>query len=206
MWLYGESAQWWLGGNQSRPTWEQKLPGATQALRDAADPLGAALERLKSIDLGENLLSNGGLQKVAAEGLPADWWEWQDERSNGTFSHQPSRAIANNVLDGVLGQTIEVQPGERYLVSTQLRSSGRGFVCLTIGWKSAEGNWIAKSPHQRFAANDVSAANEWGTAVGLVQVPEGIGKLVFMLTAVGQISNEDQAAFRDCLLVKQTDE
>lgn len=203
VWLYGERARWWPGGKQSRPTWEEAMPGAVQALRLAGDPLGVATERLKSVDRGESLLSNGDMEDVTADGLPANWWTWQQEDSHGKFAHQASQATANGVRNGVMGQTIDVHPGEGYLVSTQLRSSGRGFVCLTIGWKSAEGAWIAKYPHQRFAATSASTAKDWETAVGLVQVPEGAGKLVFMLSVDGQISTEDQAAFRDSLLVKQ---
>ncbi|WP_146390063.1 hypothetical protein [Allorhodopirellula solitaria] len=208
VWLYGERARWWPGGKQTDPTWEEKMPGAIQALRLARDPVGVATERLGSIERDANLLANGDMKNGAVEGLPAQWWAWQEETSHGKFAHQPSQATANGVLSGVLGQTLDVQPGECYLASTQVRSSGNGFACLTIGWKSAEGKWLHRSPHQRFGPTvdngpGGSHPSDWATAVGWIQVPEDAGQLVFMLSVSGQLSEQDEAAFRDCLLVKQ---
>ncbi len=204
IWIYGERGRWWPGG-KSRPDWEEKLPGATQALRLASDPIGTAMTRLKSVDRSESLLSNGTMEKVTNKGLPEDWFTWQEDYSQGTFAHQPSQATASGVLAGVLGQTVAVEPGKTYLASAQLRSSGNGFFSITIGWKSAEGDWIAKYPQQKFGATDDSTGEDWVTAVALVQVPEDAGQLVFMLGVGGQTSSEDQVAFRDCLLVKQPD-
>lgn len=48
------------------------MPGATQALRVARDPIGVATERLQSVDRDENLLSNGDLKKRRRRGsLPS---------------------------------------------------------------------------------------------------------------------------------------
>lgn len=132
IWIYGEQGQWWPGG-KSRPSWEEKLPGATQALRLASDPIGTAMKRLSSIDRSENLLSNGEMEKVTKKGLPEGWFTWQEDYSHGTFAHQPSQATVTGVSSGVLGQNVAVEPGKTYLASAQLRSSGGGFFSITIG-------------------------------------------------------------------------
>ena len=42
VWIYGEAARWWPGGQNDKPTWPERLSGADRALRLAANPAAVA--------------------------------------------------------------------------------------------------------------------------------------------------------------------
>jgi hypothetical protein len=188
VWIYGERAKWWPGGNPDFPTWPERLQDAEEALEQAQPE--------------DNLLRNGGFSQVTADGNPADWWTWQDERSHGHTLIDQESACLVSVANGVFGQNINVKPGESYGIRCRIRSVGRGFSCISVGWKTPEGKWTAQELRRQFAPTGKEDENGWREVIGLVKVPTGAGMLIFMLSVQGQITEDDRAWFDDCQVVK----
>ncbi|MFC1718512.1 hypothetical protein ACFL6S_32955 [Candidatus Poribacteria bacterium] len=202
IWIYGEKAKWWPGGNPDFPMWPEKLQGADEALRRARDPIGTVQEILDQAQPEDNVLRNGEFRQLTANGNPEDWWIWQDERSHGRTTADQEAACLIGVANGVFGQNITVKPGEGYGVRCRIRSVGRGFSCLSIGWKTPEGKWTAQDSRRYFAPIGDTDSNGWREALGLVLVPSGAGEMVFMLSIQGQITEDDRAWFDDCQAMK----
>jgi hypothetical protein len=202
VWIYGERARWWPGGNPDFPTWPERLEGADEALSRARDPIGAAREVLNQAQPEENLLRNGEFSQVMADGNPEDWWTWQDEPSHGQTVLDQEAACLVGAANGVFGQNITVKPGESYAVRCHIRSIGRGFSCISIGWKTPEGNWTASNLRRRFAPIGEPDSEGWREALGLVRVPSGAGEMILMLSVQGQVTEDDRAWFYDCQVVK----
>lgn len=111
-------------------------------------------------------------------------------------------ACLKGVVNGVFGQNILVKPGESYVMRCHIRSVGRGFPCLSIGWKTSEGKWTARNSNVHFATIGNADSKGWREALGLVHVPSSAGQMIFMLSVQGQITDDDIAWFDDCKVVK----
>jgi len=68
------------------------------------------------------------------------------------------------------------------------RLQGRGTAHVRIRWQTAEGQWTLESQDQIVHAE--GAPQEWHELFGVVQVPEGAGRLVILLGIGGQASPE----------------
>ena len=204
LWIYGEKYRWWPtppGGRQPATNWTEALPGIDLALLRAKDPAGAARRLLASART--NLLINGDFSKVA-DGQPANWWVWQDEKQPaGTFACEQSVSAVRltRMFDGCFGQSFKAQPGERYAIAAKARQTGHGVVTLRIGWKSAAGKWTRNDANVRLALADPKPG-EWQELAGSVRVPEGAADLIVMLHAAGQAEDSDQAWFKDVRLAR----
>ena len=202
VWIYGEQGRWWPGGEASFPMWPDKLAGADRALQRAARPLEFARRILTDPACGPNLLQEATFDTSTNEGTPRGWWTWQDEKSSGTLRHAEGSAHARHVVSGVIGQIVPATPGQTYVVQARLRGEGDGFPHLVVGWKTVDGRWTADSQRREFAAPRDDMPDAWREATGLVDVPEGAGQLVFMLSVTGQFTDTDQAWFDDCRLTR----
>lgn len=202
IWIYGEKAKWWPGGNPDFPVWPERLKGADEALRRARYPIDTAREALTLAQPEDNALRNGDFKQLTTDGNPEDWWTWQDERSHGHTVVDQEAACLTGVANGVFGQNITVKPDESYAVRCRIRSVGRGFSCLSIGWKTPEGKWTAHDSRRNFAPIGDTDSNGWREALGIVRVPSGVGEMVFMLSVRGQITEDDRAWFDDCQTIK----
>jgi len=204
VWIYGEKNRWWPvppGGRQPATNWTTALPGIEMAMLRAKDPTGAARRLLASTTT--NLLLNGDFADVA-DGRPAKWWVWQDEKQpTGTFDCDGTLRSARlaRMFDGCFGQNIKAQPGERYAVSAKAQQIGHGVVTLRIGWKNAAGKWTRNDASLRLALARTKP-DEWGEIAGAVRVPDGVTELVVMLHACGQTEDSDRAWFRDVRLAR----
>jgi hypothetical protein len=204
LWIYGEKYRWWPvppGGRQPATNWTEALPGIDLALLRAKDPAGAARRLLTSAKT--NLLINSDFSKVA-DGQPANWWVWQDEKQPaGTFACDPSTSTVRlaRMSDGCFGQNFKAQPGERYAVAAKARQTGHGVVTLRVGWKSAAGKWTRNDANMRLALADLKPG-EWQELAGSVRVPESASDLIVMLHAAGQAEDSDQAWFKDVRLAR----
>jgi len=203
VWLYGETARWWPSGDPTYPPWPERLPGAIAAIRRAKDPAGFAREVFRRDPAPPNLLPNGDFSEAPApDGPPASWWQWQDDASHGQVRSTAGQVELRDVLDGVVGCTVTVQPGRNYAVRLRVRTEGRGLASLNIGWKDAAGAWTAHARNRRLVGTDAGDAAGWREIVGLVEVPPGATQLVFMAGAAAQLGDADRCWFDDASLVE----
>jgi len=204
VWIYGEHYRWWpprVAGAVPATNWTEALPGIELALLRAKDPSEAARRLLASTTT--NLLFNGDFSELA-DGQPAKWWVWQDEKhATGTFAHDSTLGAAclTKVLNGCFGQNIKVQPGERYAFSAKVRQAGHGIVTLRVGWKNSSGKWTRGDASARLTLVNPQAG-DWRELVGSVRVPEGVAELAVSLYANGQMEESDRAWFKDARLAK----
>jgi len=201
VWLYGERAKWWPGGNPNSPMWPEKLQGAVEAIQQARDPIGFAKKILDQSKPEDNSLRNSDFKKLSADGKAEDWWTWEDERSHGKIGIEQNLACLSGVQNGVFGQNINVKPGESYAVRCRIRSIGRGFSCISIGWKTTEGKWTAQNARYHFAPIGKADRDGWREALGWVRVPWEAGQMIFMLSTQGQNTEDDRAWFDKCQAV-----
>ena len=219
VWVYGEKFRWWPtpNGRVKQETWPEALPDCDQILHYLRDPLEYArgqIARLKAAGELENLALNGpfnsevsvsldGNEQRWSEGRPpAGWHAWQDSASTGTFtwdcqqgSEAPGAARAAGVAWGCFLQHHAVEPGQRYAVGAACKLQGRGTAALQIRWQTAEGGWTRELDDKRITCR--LPADDWSRMFGVVQVPEGVGKLVVLLGMRGQESEDDLVWYDD---------
>jgi len=224
VWVYGEKFRWWPTPNKgvNEQTWPEALPGCEAALRFARDPLDYARARMaemKQAGTLANLARNGdfGSAKAPAnEGPAADWKEgrapagwhtWQAEKSKGAFTWDretgaggKGSARAAGVANGCFIQAVDVKPGERYAMGAVRRLQGKGDAWLRIRWQTAEGHWTAEGQDQLMYCG--GAREDWGEIFGVVEVPEGVGRLLILLCVADQPTPADAAWFDDVALYK----
>jgi len=224
VWIYGEKFRWWPtpNGRVNQETWPEALPGCEAALRFARDPVDYArteIARLNSEGKLANLARNGdfaaekvtvadGREDTWREGRPpAGWNAWQGKDSQGTFTWDrqagasvKGSARAAGAAEGCFIQSHDVRPGQRYAVRAVRRLQGRGTAHLRIRWQTAEGRWTLESQDKIVHAK--GAPQEWHELLGVVQVPEGAGRLVILLGTSGQASPEDVCWYDDVELCR----
>lgn len=205
VWIYGEKNRWWpprtVGGNPTT-NWTEALPGIGLSLLRAKDPTEAARRLLASAS-ATNLLLNGDFSD-AADGKPAKWWIWQDEKqATGAFARDAAAGAARltRMFNGCFGQNIKAQPGERYAVSARVRQTGHGIAAVRVGWKDASGKWTRGDASVRITLTN-AGKGEWQELAGSVRVPEGVVELIVTLYANGQVKDADAAWFDDVRLAK----
>jgi len=205
VWIYGEKHRWWPPRAPDGPpttNWTEALPGIELALLRAKNPVEAARRWLAS-GAATNCLRNGDFSQ-SADGRPAGWWVWQDEKDRQGLVLQDSGQGAARLVgvgNGCLGQNVPVQPGERYAVAARARQTGRGVASLRVGWKNAVGRWVRGDTGLRLTLAPGSAG-QWGELTGAVRVPEGVAELVVQLCAQGQEAEADAAWFDDVRLAR----
>jgi hypothetical protein len=205
VWIYGEKNRWWPPrdpGAKPSTNWAEALPGIELALLRAKDPTEAARRLLTGATV-TNLLRNADFSE-AADGKPAHWWVWQDEKqTTGTFALDARLGAASliKMANGCFGQNIPVKPGERYAFGGKLRQAGQGLVTLRVGWKDAAGKWTRGDAAKRLVLPD-TPEDEWRELFGSIRVPDGIAELVVTLYANGQTKETDHAWFDDVRVAK----
>ena len=203
VWLYGEQARWWPGGNKSSITWAQALPGAITAVRRAKDPAGFARGLFAEGKARKNLLYNGDFSEVAdTNGPPKEWFIWQAENSHGLITCADGHVSMGNVLDGVVGYSVKTKPGTILALRLRVRSKGFGQGFLAIGWKTMDGNWTASPRNVHLFPTGPASPEGWLEITGLVEAPDTSGQVVFMASASSQLSAGDRCEFDDAELVE----
>jgi len=196
VWLYGEQARWWPGGDAKSQTWAKKLPGAESAIRQARDPAAFARSLFEGPRPGTNLLDNVDFLKTDGKS-PADWFTWQDDGSHGTFACADGCAVIRGAKQAVVGTIVRAKPGDVLAARLRVRTAGRGLAALSIGWKTADGKWTAYARNVRLVAGPSSGSENWQDIHGLVEVPPDVGQIVFMAATDGQAGNSDACWFKD---------
>jgi hypothetical protein len=186
-------------------------------LRYARDPLDyARTEIARTQQAGKlvNLARNGDFSSSAAKSMdgagqqwhngapPAGWSAWQRDDSKGTFAWDretgaagKGAARASRVAEGCFLQSYQVVPGERYAVRAACKVHGNGNAWLRVRWQTAEGRWTAETQDQLFYCQ--ASPDNWRELFGVVEVPEGVGRLLILLSVGGQSTAEDVVWFDD---------
>jgi hypothetical protein len=224
VWVCGEKHRWWPTPNRGvKPeTWPEALPGCEKALRFVRDPIGYAREQIAELAKAgklANLVRDGDFGSSEAPrsegvgedwregGAPAGWYTWEDRTSRGAFTwdretgaQEKGSARASSVANGGFLQSVSVRPGETYAVRAVRRLQGKGDAWLRIRWQTADGKWTAEEREALLYAAGPREA--WREFFGVVEVPDGVGRLLFLLCISGQTSPADLAWFDDVQLVK----
>ena len=222
VWVYGEKASWWPNSHpRAQQPWEEALPGITDQMRAAGDPIGFALRKLAEMgDAAENLLVNGSFSPDAAEGVdfqqaddwvaegaPAGWSSWQHPDSTGTFAWDsrvgrtgPGSARMAGMTNGCFLQKAEVKPGERYVVVAWRKIEGSGDAAIRVRWQDPDDKWYMPSLDVMIDAGGPD--DDWSQLAGVVTVPVGAGYIVPLLSATGQRSSEDMLWYDDVMIFR----
>jgi len=212
VWIYGEKFRWWPtpNGRVRAETWPEALPGSEAALRWARDPTDFARHRIDAMTKAgtlEDLLAGGAFAEGQKNGRPEGWGAWQAKDSKGTFNWDPDvgaaakgsgRAIG--VANGCFIQSVEVEPGQRYAVRAVRRLRGKGSAVLTVRWQTSEQKWTAQGSDR--VVLPYGPRGEWTEMLDAVQVPEGVGRLVVLLSVKGQGGEGDVAWFDDAAVYR----
>lgn len=141
------------------------------------------------------------------------WSQWLRPGTRGQVgvATDTARTGSNSlVLTGVEAAcgiyTQAAEPGERYRVRCWVKTSVRPEAgqertggTLTMKWQTADGKWLSAIPERRVALPAGTAS--WTPLLGLVTIPDGVGRLVVLLGAKDQ-ALEEQTWFDDLCLEK----
>jgi hypothetical protein len=148
---------------------------------------------------------NARLFKFSA--IAAGWSAWQRDDSKGTFTWDrqggaagKGAARASRIADGCFLQSYKVAPGERYAVRATCKVHGAGNAWLRVRWQTAEGRWTAETQDQLCYCE--ASPDNWRELFGVVEVPEGVGRLLVLLGVGGQSTAEDVIWFDDVELYR----
>ena len=225
VWIYGEKYRWWPteSTSVSPQSWEDVLPGIHDALLGVTHPQLVIQQKIADLQKNGklvNLLKNGDFsaaehssaparntsQDWKTVGAPSGWSTWQTDDSHGTFSQDNSvnhsnkqggaaRVAGTNI--GCFIQSVDVKPGDSYIVQSWLRQSGQGNGWIRVRWQNADNKWTQQASDVLLFSADGSDKNAWQKIEGLVTVPEGAEKMLILLSAANQPSPQDALWFDD---------
>jgi len=128
------------------------------------------------------------------DGPPAGWSAWQASDSHGTLTWDRETgtsgrgsARAAGIGNGCFLQHHTAEPGRHYAVRALCRRQGPGDAWIRVRWQTAEGTWTAEARDRLFFCP--GPPGTWNEIFGVVEVPEGAGKLVVLLDVVQVIYN-----------------
>ena len=208
VWLWGEKQRWIKWANLRIPygwmkigkeTWEERLPGLAQMLREAKDP---QLEAVRLLDARRA----AGVTNLVEKSLLGKGSNWQNEkRSHGTFTPLPGKGhdggtavLAENVASGcfLFGSSRKAAEGEAYVAEAYARGDGVG--TFTVRWKKdGTWNWNMPGTDAAFGAPD---AKGWRRASIKFRVPHGVNEPVLKINLAQQ--EGQKAAFDRIVLYK----
>ena len=230
VWVYGEKYRWWPTPTTSvnPESWEDKLPGITNALLAVTHPDIMADQIISSLEKKgklENLLQNGDFASTKSNttaadstppdwktvGAPANWSTWQVQTSKGTFSQDNSTSHSDDksgaarlagVENGCIIQSIAVKPGESYVVQAWNRQVGQGSCWVRVRWQTADSKWTDEASDVLLFAKKSADQKEWQKIQGVATVPADAGKLVLLLSTANQPTAQDIAWYDDVHVYK----
>ena len=207
VWLWGERHCWadWRGKMQQRKaisleTWEDELPGISEAMKFCKSPRNFAAERLtflrksgRFVPLNTNPrcisdLADGGLTK------PYSCWINPESGGSGRFSfdatfgeHDSSSLVAEGVSNGCFVMTSGVVvPGKIYIVGFSAKGDVVGG---SVEWQR-DGKWDFSIPGISIPLSEPSAKG-WRHGLMAIRIPEnanGFGMQLHVRQSPGERS------------------
>ena len=165
------------------------------------------LASIHAEDVDGNLVKNSGFEDNAAGSKPAgyDLWKVDNKGICGVADCVGYNSLKSVKVAGVSSiayqYTIDVLPGEKYLVESLCTQKGQGTPFMSVYWKDATKKWnwnagITKKTYKPFDG-------KWSKAVARVQVPaEGVAQLTVLFGAENQESETDIAWFDNISIKK----
>lgn len=219
VWVWGEQYRWWptSAPRVRAQSWDDILPGASQALREGMNPHHAALLRansefttleskvaLRGMHL-KNLLQNPSFAPTAEPGkkkqeatLPAHWAISPDTPSPGTLGYDASfsyqgrdngAASLTGLAEGFFSQEIEVTPFSFYKFRCRVRQTGEGAPVVRLTWLG--GNTEGSELGTESLEPSSSPRNAWERVETVTRAPAGATKLRIQIGVKGQKDNRD---------------
>ena len=156
---------------------------------------GAAPAYTKDEDA--NLVRNSGFEDDAAGSITPEGyalWKTDSKGTSGIDDGVGYKSLKSVKVAGVSVASylysIDVLPGEKYLVESFCTKKGQGTPSMSVYWKDAnkEWNWSAGTSKQTYKPFD----GKWRRAVARVQVPaEGVSQLTVLFGVENQGSEKD---------------
>lgn len=231
VWVYGEKYRWWMAESSEKPEfspepesvlWQTFFPGLSDAFWAIKDPRIAgkrALQTLLEAGQAVNLLKNPDFSESTSDGKePLNWGNWQHEEvSHGTFGWEKREnggvAVTRNVENGCFIQAVEVQPSERYAVTTTAQIIGHGRPKLAVRWQKSDSTWCCEDRDVTFVSEprdtadapnalEANAVEQKYTMTGYVKVPAGAEKMVLLLSIDHQRAETDRCAFENAAVYR----
>jgi hypothetical protein len=225
VWLYGEKASWWSTPHPraGEQRWVELLPGIEEVLWAVTDPVAYAARVIDEAgdDTG-SVLTNGDFSAQTAQepegpqaadwergNAPAGWGFWQSAAAESEGSpgwdrevghDAPGAGTLRKVRKGCLIQSVAVAPGERYAVAAWYRQQGAGAQSVRVRWQKPDGTWHAE--HKDRFLNSHGSEGEWQRMVAVVTVPEEAGRMILLLGADGQRSDQDVIWWDDVIVFR----
>ena len=205
VWIYGEQKRWWAPENAKSDddwtSWEEALPGLTDRIFGLADP-NLTLNLLKKSVLNDpdavNLCVNGDFSEADASGKPASWDFWQIEtHPTGKFKAVDGAAVIEGAQNGCFLQSVEAKPGEMFLVTGKVKSTGESFGNFRVRWQGERKNWVSQTLDVMVYPDFDAQPDESGYVelTGYAVVPDDARYLVLLLSATG--SEEEVVTYDD---------
>ena len=163
-----------------KSTWESRLPGFTDSIRFATDPMGLARDML-----------------ARDKGNLADWSKWKfwqhERRSHGTkwkdakdTDGNAFSLVAKGVKNGCFIHNVyDVKPGQLFAVEATMK--GRGTVNVT--W-SSKGKLTTEEPRYQLVFGEPDARG-WSRGIVAACVPPEMDTLVVHMSANNQKPDEE---------------
>jgi hypothetical protein len=221
VWVFDEQHRFWPTTNKrvSPYYWDEFIPGAAQALKDAKDPVlrqiaGMNREfaiaehkaKIRGIPL-RNLLKDGDFLPVERkkDEAPGEGEEvWIPQSADGILERvrsgyrDPGSLQLKATSDGTWTQTIEVTPGTFYKVRVGVRQIGEGTAGMTLIWLDETGQEIKADS----AASSGSPHEAWTRIESTVRAPENATALKVNFSAKGQKDDHDLAWYDNAELYR----
>ncbi len=213
VWVYDENYRFWPTPNKRvQPYyWDEIIPGATQALKDAVDPAKRRLAQanrefndyerkcaLRGTSLG-NLLKDTTFAPATpkpktAEPAPAEVPVWNAQSSSGVLERgiygckDPGALALKGTKAGVWTQELNGRPVAFYKFRAKVRQIGKGEPEARLVWLDADGKKLGVAP----AVYTQSPKDGWATIETTALSPLGTAKVAVELAAKNQPSDMDQ--------------
>lgn len=222
VWVWGEQYRWWpTDAKRVNPqSWDDILPGASEALRKGMDPEQRMLARAdREFAISErkialrggtirNLIQNGAFAPVtkaipATPTIPASWTANQTEESKGVLRHDASfgcrgsgSARVEGAANAAFSQEAEITPYGFYKLRVRVRQMGVGQPEIRVRWVYEDGTVTAET-----LTATQSPRDGWQLVAAVLHAPPKNAKILLELAVKDQQSLNDVIWFDDVELI-----